>query len=64
MISATRLGILIGATLALAWVAFGFWAGVLVAVGMVVGGLIGRIVDGRPDVREIVAALRGRRTMS
>jgi len=64
MISAAKLGILVGAILTLAWVAFGFWAGVLVAFGMLVGGLVGRIVDGRTDVRGIIDALRGKRTMS
>ncbi|HZU94187.1 MAG TPA: hypothetical protein VFF85_11235, partial [Microbacterium sp.] len=31
----------------------GFWAFVLVAVAMLVGAIIGRIVDGRLDVRAL-----------
>lgn len=64
MISTTKAGILIGATLALAWLAFGFWACLLVALGMLVGGVVGRVVDGRIDLRGVLDALRGRRSSS
>jgi uncharacterized membrane protein len=46
------------------WVAFGFWAFVFVAVAVLIGAGIGRIVDGRLDVRAIADALRGRRSSS
>ncbi len=62
MISSTKTGLLVGAVLALAWIAFGFWACVLVAVAMLVGGLIGRFVDGKLDVRGVLNALRGKRS--
>ena len=42
--TATNTGILIGAVLALSWVAFGFWAFVFVAVAMGIGALVARIV--------------------
>ncbi|QAY60475.1 DUF2273 domain-containing protein [Microbacterium protaetiae] len=53
-----------GAVLAIAWVVLGFWAFVLVAVAMLVGAGIGRIVDGRLDVRAVADAFRGRRSSS
>jgi hypothetical protein len=42
----------------------GFWAFVLVAVAMLVGAIIGRIVDGRLDVRALAEVFRGRRSSS
>lgn len=64
MISTTKTGILVGAVLALAWIGFGFWAAVLVAVAMLIGGLIGRIIDGKLDVRTVANAFRGKRSSS
>lgn len=64
MNSSAKFGILVGAVLALTWVVFGFWAFVLVAVAMLVGGLAGRIIDGKLDVRGVVDAIRGRRSSS
>lgn len=62
MISSTKAGILVGAILALTWIVLGFWTFVLVAVAMLVGGLAGRIIDGKLDVRGVVDAIRGRRS--
>lgn len=64
MISSAKAGIFAGAIIAVVWVAFGFWACVLVAAGMLAGGLIGRIVDGKLDLRGVTDALRGRRSSS
>ena len=64
MITATRAGIVIGAVLALTWIAFGFWAFVFVAVAMVVGALFGRYIDGKLDVSALADTLRGKRSSS
>lgn len=62
--NASMIGAAAGAALALTWVALGFWALVLVAVAMLVGAVIGRIVDGRLDVRALTDVIRGRRSSS
>lgn len=58
----TSKGMLIGAVLALSAVAFGFWAMILVAVAIVIGWGVGRVVEGTLDVRGLTDALRGRRS--
>lgn len=60
--SGTVTGVLVGALLALAALAFGFWGFLLVAVFAAIGGLVGAIVSGRLDVRAVVDAARGRRS--
>jgi uncharacterized membrane protein len=62
--SATRTGILVGAVLALTWIVLGFWAFFFVAIAMAVGALIGRIVEGKLDVGNLVNAFRGKRSSS
>lgn len=62
--SPTQLGMALGAVLAIVWIAFGFGAAVLVAVAVLIGALIGRAVEGRLDLGEILAAVRGRRSSS
>lgn len=62
--NATVLGASAGAVLALTWIVLGFWAFVLVAVAMLIGAAIGRVIDGRLDLRAVVAAFRGRRSSS
>lgn len=64
MITSTKFGILIGAVLALVWVAFGFWACFFVAIAMIIGAIIGRIIDGKLDLRVLVDAVRGKRSSS
>lgn len=58
----TAKGMLIGAVLALTAVAFGFWAMILVAVAIVIGWGVGRIVEGKLDLRALSDSLRGRRS--
>ena len=58
------LGVAIGAVLALTWITLGGWAFVFVAVAMAVGALVGRVVDGRLDVRGLAEAFRGKRSSS
>jgi uncharacterized membrane protein len=62
--SATLAGTATGATLAIAALAFGFWAMLLVALFMAVGAVAGRSLDGRLDLRGVIDALRGKRTSS
>ncbi|MGM1017884.1 MAG: DUF2273 domain-containing protein [Actinomycetota bacterium] len=50
--------------LVLTWIAFGFWAFVLVAAAMLLGVGVARILDGRLDVRALAEAFRGRRSSS
>ncbi|WP_341975776.1 DUF2273 domain-containing protein [Microbacterium sp. LWO13-1.2] len=57
-------GAAVGTVLALTWVALGFWAFVLVAVAMFIGAAVGRIIDGRLDVRALADVFRGRRSSS
>lgn len=60
----TRIGIFVGATLALTWIVFGFWPFVFVAAAMAVGALVGRIMEGKLDVSGVVDAVRGKRSSS
>lgn len=60
--SATVSGIAIGAVLAFAALIFGFWGFLLVAVFMAVGLLLGRIIEGKLDLRGVANALSGKRT--
>lgn len=62
--NATVVGMGVGALLAIVAVTLGFWAFVVVAVCMGVGGLVARIVAGDVDVRRLVDVLRGRRSSS
>lgn len=62
--TAARVGILIGAVLALSWIVLGFWAFLFVALAMAIGALIGRIVDGKLDVSSLLGALSGKRSSS
>ncbi|MGO2660709.1 DUF2273 domain-containing protein [Mycetocola reblochoni] len=60
----TVTGLAAGAALAFAALAFGFWGFLLVAVFMLIGAVVGRVADGRIDLRGVADALRGRRSSS
>jgi len=60
----TVVGMAVGALLALTWVVVGFWAFVFVLVAMAIGAAIGRILDGKLDVRTLGDAFRGKRSSS
>ncbi|MDP4334395.1 DUF2273 domain-containing protein [Curtobacterium sp. A7_M15] len=62
--NATVIGMGVGALLAIVAVTLGFWAFVVVAVCMLVGGVVARIVTGDIDVRRLLDVLRGRRSSS
>lgn len=62
--SGTVAGALLGGALALVWIVLGFWAVLAVAVAMVVGAALGRLAEGRLDLRAVADAVRGRRASS
>lgn len=62
--STTKIGMLIGAVLALTWVSLGFWAFIFVAFAIAVGALVGRIIEGKLDPSALVDVFRGKRSSS
>ncbi|MGN8051099.1 hypothetical protein ACTJKO_15570 [Curtobacterium sp. 22159] len=62
--NATVVGMGVGALLAIVALTLGFWAFVVVAVFMAVGGLVARIATGDVDFRRLLDVLRGRRSSS
>ena len=62
--NATVIGAVAAGALAIVWIVLGFWAFVLVLLAALVGAVLGRIIDGRLDVRALADALRGRRSSS
>ncbi|MBT2500598.1 DUF2273 domain-containing protein [Agromyces sp. ISL-38] len=60
--SNTLAGILIGTVLAVSIILFGFWGFLLVALFMAIGALVGRIADGKLDLRGLANAFSGKRT--
>lgn len=62
--SASVIGAAAAAALALTWVVLGFWAFLLVALAMLLGAFVGRIIDGRLDIRALAEVFRGRRSSS
>lgn len=64
MISATKTGIFVGALLSLTWYGLGFWVFFFVAMAMLLGAVIGRILDGKLNLRSLVDVFRGRGTSS
>lgn len=62
--TATQTGIAVGAVLVIVFATFNFGWMVLVAVAMLIGALVGRIVDGKLDVSTLVDAVSGKRSSS
>ena len=58
--TASQQGMLIGAVLALTGIVFSFGALVLVAIAIAIGWAVGRVADGKLDLRGVTDALRGR----
>jgi uncharacterized membrane protein len=54
----------VGALLALTWITVGFWAFVIVLVAMAIGAGIGRVLEGKLDLRTLTDAFRGKRSSS
>jgi uncharacterized membrane protein len=63
-VSAPVVGAAVATVLALTWIAAGFWAFLLVGVAMLVGAAVGRVADGRLDLRALADAFRGGRSSS
>ncbi|MFF0911623.1 DUF2273 domain-containing protein [Microbacterium enclense] len=55
-------GALAGLILAVSALIFGFWGFILVALFMAIGAVVGRVVSGQIDIRNIVNAFTGRST--
>ncbi len=62
--SHTAIGMGVGATLALTWLTLGFWAFVLVLVAILIGAIVGRVFDGKLDLKSLAEAFRGKRSSS
>ncbi|MFF0911558.1 DUF2273 domain-containing protein [Microbacterium enclense] len=58
----TYTGALVGLVLAVSALLFGFWGFILVALFMAIGAVVGRVVSGQIDIRNIVNAFTGRST--
>ncbi|BCW64970.1 DUF2273 domain-containing protein [Paenarthrobacter sp. MSM-2-10-13] len=58
----TIAGVAIGAILAVAGLAFGFWGLLLTALFMGIGAVLGRAAEGKLDLRGVLDALRGKRS--
>jgi hypothetical protein len=63
-VTTTQTAMAVGAVLAIVGITFNFGALVLVALAIAIGWVVGRILEGRLDVSEIVAAVRGRSSSS
>ncbi|MGM7667664.1 hypothetical protein [Microbacterium sp. A93] len=62
--NATVSGAFAAGALAIIWIVLGFWAFVLVTLAALVGAAVGRILEGRIDVRALADVFRGRRSSS
>lgn len=60
----TQTGIAIGAVLVIVLATFNFGWMLLVAVAMLIGALVGRVVEGKLDVSGVLDAISGRRRSS
>ncbi len=60
--NATVTGALVGLVLAAAALIFGFWGFILVALFMAIGAVVGRVVSGQIDLRNLANAFTGRST--
>jgi uncharacterized membrane protein len=62
--SYTAIGMAAGTALAWAALVYGFWGFLLMAVFLLIGGLLGRVAEGKLDLRSVRDALTGRRSSS
>jgi len=60
--SATLTGALVGLVLAVSALLFGFWGFLLVALFMAIGAVVGRVMSGQIDLRNLANAFTGRST--
>ncbi|TFC94413.1 MULTISPECIES: DUF2273 domain-containing protein [Cryobacterium] len=64
MSTSAKTGAVFGTVLALTWLVLGFWPFVFVAAAMAVGVVVGRIMDGKLSVSNLVDVFRGQRSSS
>lgn len=57
----TRFSVVVGLVLSSVWVFGGFWRMVLVAFVALAAFWIGRVLEGRVDLQDVVRRLQGRR---
>lgn len=62
--TSTQAGMAVGAVLAFAALLFGFWGFLLTALLMACGAILGRVLEGKLDLRSVRDALAGRRSSS
>ncbi|MFZ8758938.1 DUF2273 domain-containing protein [Microbacterium sp. HMH0099] len=55
-------GALAGLVLAVSALIFGFWGFILVALFIAIGAVVGRVMSGQIDIRNVVNAFTGRST--
>ncbi|MHA7283004.1 DUF2273 domain-containing protein [Arthrobacter sp. TMS2-4] len=60
----TVVGMAVGVVLAFAALVFGFWGFLLTLVLVLCGAVVGRIIEGKLDLRGVFDALTGRRSSS
>lgn len=60
----TAVGMAAGAVLAFSALLFNFWGFLLTAMFMAIGALLGRMAEGKLDLRSVRDALTGRRSSS
>ncbi|WP_434995721.1 DUF2273 domain-containing protein [Arthrobacter sp. Ld5] len=60
----TIVGMTAGAVLAFAALVFGFWGFLLMLALVLCGAVVGRIIEGKLDLRGVFDALSGRRSSS
>ena len=60
----TIVGMAAGAVLAFAALIFGFWGFLLTLLLVLCGAVVGRIIEGKLDLRGVFDALSGRRSSS
>ena len=57
----TRFSVVVGLVLGSVWVFGGFWSMVIVALVALAAFWIGRVLEGRVDLQDVVGRLQGRR---
>ncbi|TKV27294.1 DUF2273 domain-containing protein [Arthrobacter sp. NamB2] len=62
--SPTTTGMAAGAVLSFAALIFGFWGFLLTLVLVLCGAVVGRVIEGKLDLRGVLDALSGRRSSS
>jgi uncharacterized membrane protein YqgA involved in biofilm formation len=54
----------VAALLVLTFAAFGFWWFLLLVIALIIGAVVGRVIEGRLDISGLVDAVSGKRRSS